>query len=168
LAAETALKLLGSSEIVISNRSDGIPCCLLAIILLVLAFGCSGKRQANYATLELVDAGGTITLDGEPLADAAVTFQDSSGRYSFGKTNDDGEYTLMYNSEQPGVTEGKKTVRVSTRHTVSEEGVPAEEEGSETHAPGVELVPVRYNANSELTVVVDADRRVYSFDLTTQ
>ena len=126
---------------------------------LVVAAGCSGRRVTDYADLDLAAVTGTVTLDGKPLAGASIFLEDANGRLSFGTTDASGAYRMMYNSEKPGVTKGKKTVRITTR------GGAFEERGGET-SDAEERVPARYNTRSALTVVVESDTHTFDFKLT--
>ncbi|MCA9054993.1 MAG: carboxypeptidase regulatory-like domain-containing protein, partial [Planctomycetaceae bacterium] len=122
-------------------------------------------------------AGGKITLDGRPLPNAVVTFEASDGTYSYAMTDSDGEYELQFDSEMEGVRPGPKTVRISTTRKLLGLNVA---EGDDPNATGEteqgkpkaiqkpqELVPTRYNEESELTVEVTPDEKTYNFDLTT-
>src|SRR4029079_1790179 len=87
----------------------------LTIVCVVTAtFGCDSGRRPHYASLGLVEVSGTIKLDGEPLPDVMVAFENPEDKtFSFGKTNAAGAYKLMFNSEKSGCTQGKKVVHVT-------------------------------------------------------
>ena len=143
-------------------------CCLL---LFAITIGCDSKPKANYGKLGLVAVGGRITLDGQPLATAVVTFEDTGdGTFSFGQTDSSGNYKLRLDSDMMGVKPGKKIVRISTSRKIL--GLNASEEageGSEGDAkpkPAKELVPDKYDKKSELTVDVTASNRTFNFELT--
>jgi hypothetical protein len=62
---------------------------LLCIFLLVLVAGCGGSTHGSVS--------GIVTMDGQPVANALVTFQPTGtdpGPGSYGRTNDKGEYSL--------------------------------------------------------------------------
>lgn len=122
----------------------------------------------NYRSVELVPASGTVTLDGQPLPNAVVTFEDAEGQFSYGLTDADGDYELQFDSAVSGVRPGPKTVRISTTRKIlglnTEEEEGGEESGAKAAAPK-ELVPEKYNRQSELTVEVTPDRTRYDFDL---
>jgi hypothetical protein len=142
---------------------------LLPIVGLLLLAGCSTGPRMDYSQVELVDATGTITLDGQPLAGAVVTFDGDDGTFSYGLTDSAGHYTLQFDSVKQGVKTGKKTVRISTTRKIL--GLNSDDEagggeGQKAKAPAaVERVPAKYNKNSELTVEVTPDRTEYDFDL---
>ena len=143
-------------------------CCLL---LFANTVGCDSKPKADYGKLGLVAVGGRITLDGQPLAKAVVTFEDAGdGTFSFGQTDSSGNYKLRLDTEMMGVKPGKKIVRISTtRKILGLNSSEAGDEGNEGDAkpePAKELVPDKYHKKSELTVDVTASNRAFNFELT--
>lgn len=122
--------------------------------------GCNGDRQPEYASLGLVDVCGKVTMDGAPLPNAKVAFENPEDKtYSVGKTDDSGAYRLMFNSEKSGCTPGKKIVRI-TPYMGSESDPDAE--------PSDAKIPARYGKKSELTADVDSSKRTFDFELKSQ
>lgn len=122
--------------------------------------GCNGDRQPEYASLGLVDVSGKVTMDGAPLPNAKVAFENPEDKtYSVGKTDDSGAYRLMFNSEKSGCTPGKKIVRI-TPYMGSESDPDAE--------PSDAKIPARYGKKSELTADVDSSKRTFDFELKSQ
>jgi hypothetical protein len=145
---------------------------------LVLLAGCGGAPQMDYSQVNLVSAGGVVTLDGQPLPAAVVTFESADGQFSYAMTDSAGNYELQFDSDQAGVTPGPKTVRISTTRKIlglnaedgAEAGEASEEEG-QTPSPSSsagERVPAKYNQQSELQVQVSPDRTEFNFDLTSK
>lgn len=140
-------------------------------LMLLITCGCSTVPATDYGKLGLVDVSGTITLDGQPLADAVVTFEDpASGQFSFGRTDSSGAYEMQLDSEMWGVVPGEKLVRISTTRKIlglnsDEEG--GSEEGEEGPAAprAEEAVPEKYNTKSELRVTVSESESTFDFDL---
>lgn len=137
--------------------------------------GCDTTPRMDYSSVGLVDAHGTVTLDGQPLPAAVVTFDSPEGTFSYGLTDAEGRYELQFDSDMQGVAPGPKTVRISTTRKIlglnsedeGEEGEVSEEEAATpTGGADQEKVPAKYNEKSELTVEVTADRTQYDFDLT--
>jgi len=120
----------------------------------------SGCASDGYSQLGLVPVTGVVTLDGKPLADAKVVFEDSELRQATGTTDAAGNYKLMYDSNTPGVTPGPKTVRITVAD-VQEEGGGA----AEGAAPAKETIPSRYNTRSELKADVSSSAKTFNFDL---
>ncbi|HVJ69838.1 MAG TPA: carboxypeptidase-like regulatory domain-containing protein [Caulifigura sp.] len=104
---------------------------------------------------------GTVTLDGKPLANATVVFSpEAGGRSSLGRTNDTGEYKLLFSGEKDGALVGSMRVRI----TVAEEYT----DSRDRSRMRPELVPAKYNENSELVVEVEPKDNVIDFDLKTK
>lgn len=145
----------------------------IALIALAgLLGGCSATNEIDYGKVKLVSVSGTITLDGQPLAGAVVSFDDpETGNFSFARTNSSGAYTLQFDSDVDGVTTGRKQVQISTVRSIlglrGEEG----EEVGEASTEGAnaeskkEQVPDCYNKKTKLTVEVTPDSSTFNFDL---
>jgi hypothetical protein len=81
--------------------------------LVVLGLGCGGGRK-------FVPVSGRVTLNGQPLANATVSFQPvapegalEAGPGSTGKTNEKGEFSLQVLTGQAGAVVGKHRVQIS-------------------------------------------------------
>jgi len=72
--------------------------------LILAAAGCGGPG--------LVNASGRLTYQGKPVPSTLVTFwpQEEGKRASTGVTDDDGNFTLSYSRQEPGVLVGQHTV----------------------------------------------------------
>ncbi len=145
-------------------------------MLAAVCIGCGVTPQTDYGKLGLVDVSGLITLDGRALPYAVVTFENpETGQFSYGQTDESGSYTLQLDSEMNGVVPGEKLVRISTTRKIlglnvgeGESNEEGEEEGDGD--PGesdssIELVPEKYNKNSELKVTVSDSKTEFNFDL---
>jgi hypothetical protein len=60
----------------------------------------------------LVPVSGTLTYKGKAVANAYVDFQPETGRPSWGLTNDQGQFTLEFDSKHKGAVAGKHKVSV--------------------------------------------------------
>lgn len=96
-----------------------LPACFAAI-----AAGC----QQDVAPVS-----GRVTIDGQPLPDAVVTFQPKPDRAagqplatgSVGRTDREGRYSLrLIQPDKPGAAVGQHTVTISTESGGSEEAPP--------------------------------------------
>ena len=138
-----------------------------------LAAGCDGRAvDTDYSVLGLVAVSGTVWLDGTPLAAAVVTFEAADRTYSWARTDADGRYVLMFNSEQPGVTPGQKTVRISLFGSLGESEAnieggqsPDDLAPGQSESPESEVVPDCYGSESGIVVEVTADSRTIDFHL---
>ncbi len=128
-----------------------------ALVVAVLT-GCGGGNTGTVT--------GTIQMDGQPLADATVTFypqvsEDAAGkagRMSVGITDASGKYELIYTRDIKGAEIGSHKVHIST---MVESGY------ADSSKP--ETVPKQYNAETELTAEVKAGANTIDFlDLTSE
>ena len=130
---------------------------ILGLLLVGLAVGCGGGSGDRPETGPVA---GKVTLDGQPLADATVTFSPDSGRPSSGVTNANGEYELDYTVDVKGAKVGSHKVSISTFKAGDAEG-----EGSESQAVP-EKVPPQYNRETTLTFEVKPEGHTdANFDL---
>lgn len=139
--------------------------------------GCNTAPQMDYSQVELVNVSGTVTLDGEPLPDAVITFESTeTGTFSYAKTDSSGGYTLQFDTVKNGCTPGTKVVQISTTRKIlglnsdDEEGGGEAEGGGEGESPdaaaaATEQVPACYNKESRLNVEVTSGSGTFNFDL---
>jgi hypothetical protein len=109
-----------------------------------LALGCASEKYAPVS--------GKVTLNGQPLANAVVSFQPiapegklDAGPGSTGKTNDKGEYTLQSMKGINGAMVGQHRVNISTQSATEGD---LDGRGRQRVA---ELIPDRYNRMTQLT-----------------
>ena len=124
--------------------------------------GCQKPAVPDYASLGLAEVSGTIRLDGKPLANANVIFESADETYSVGRTNANGHYKLMFNSEKSGVMTGEKVVRIQLGR------FPEDAEAEDAQAPSADdssELPSSYNKESQLKVTVVAGVQTFDFDL---
>lgn len=127
-----------------------LPVKLVGLLTALLAVGCSGEFQLAPVT-------GEVTLDGEPLVNAAVYFQPQRsgdkqivGPPSLGVTDESGRYSLKNTEQHNGAVVGKHVVSISTFESRMVD--PANSDRTEVVSK--ERVPKRYRAPSELTIEV--------------
>ena len=128
-------------------QSVGLVTC--AILLLALA-GCPGGGGEDLP--DLVPAGGTVTLDGEPLSGASVVFVPvgtTPGRGCSGLTDASGHFEIVADAENKGAPVGEfqvvinKWVMEDGSDFQSAEGLSPMEAGAE------ELLPPKYSSEAE-------------------
>lgn len=150
------------------NRLLGI----LAAVSLVCVAGC-GEGGPKLGTVT-----GTVTMDGQPLADALVTFMPvEPGPAATGTTDAAGKYQLLSGDRQ-GAVLGQHKVAVKSLKSGGEAwGKMSEEEYQKAAMGGrnasaydnatvVEPIPARYNANTELVKEVESGENVIDLELT--
>ena len=123
--------------------------CILMMVF-VLA-GCGGGDSGP----ELADVTGKVTLGGQPLANATVTFIPSGGdgTTASGTTGAEGDYELDYSLSKKGCQPGSYTVRITTA-VEDDDGNLSEEK-----------VPAKYNAETELKAEVKSGSNTVDFAL---
>ncbi|MBI82549.1 MAG: hypothetical protein CMJ81_05070 [Planctomycetaceae bacterium] len=84
---------------------------------------------------------GTVTLDGEPLANVVIELipTGGEGRNSFGRTDEKGDYQLEISRGRNGAWIGENKVLLSTAEVLEER----DEYGEDRYSP--ELIPEKYN-----------------------
>ncbi|WP_339746967.1 carboxypeptidase-like regulatory domain-containing protein [uncultured Rubinisphaera sp.] len=138
-----------------------------------IAPGCSGGPN------DLPDLGqvtGKVTLDGNPLAEALVTFtpvDTESGNTSSGTTDATGTYELHYSGENMGAIPGEHKVTIIVGEGATPtfpEGVDPDnlspQERQKYTAPAV--IPAKYNSESTLTETVKSGPNTINFELTSE
>lgn len=147
------------------NRRPSVsPAVALVTLTALLASGCGDKpMREGFARVY-----GTVTLDGQPLPNAQIAFDTDKGT-SYGRTNSNGEYVAEYSRGLSGAGKGEATVRISTSVVFPDEdttGLKYDDNLGDFRKP--ELVPPRYNDDSELTVEITDDGAPYDFHLETE
>lgn len=145
IAIQTVRSACGSTVV-----AAGIAAGLLA---LVAAFvGCGGPTGVATVT-------GTVTLNGQPLADAMVRFQPTSGGApSAGTTDSGGRYELRHTRSTLGAVTGSHAVSISTFRAARPDAEPPEPSRPEQ-------LPRKYNATTELTATVTPGGNTIDFQL---
>ena len=101
------------------------------LLCLVPLVGCAKSDRPPLGGVH-----GTVTLDGQPLAGAIVTFEPvEPGRGSMAMTDAQGKYELIYIRDDKGAKPGAHRVQITT---------------SNANAGKPELLPPRYNAQTTL------------------
>lgn len=122
-----------------------MPGVLIALIL----SGCGGNENLAYVT-------GKVTLDQQPLPNAFIVFSPmNGGTTSYGRTDAEGLYEMVFSDEEQGAWIGENRVEIST----------GDVDASGTGGGAREKVPAIYNQNSKLTANVVAGENQFNFDL---
>jgi hypothetical protein len=139
-------------------RSHSLAHSIAAFGVVALLAGCSESGP------ELLQARGTVTLDGKPVPNALVTFapKDGTGSPSNGLTDAAGQYTLRFNRDREGVLPGTHRVTIETAK-VSPDDVPAGQA-----VPEFVPLPKKYSQPGELTADVSESSEKHDFALTSK
>lgn len=105
--------------------------------------------------LKLGRVSGTVTLDGEPVPGAFITFTPQfPGRPSMAKSDEDGHYELQFNPSRWGALVGEHHVTISTEdRTADDRLIP-------------EVIPEKYRGENFIPVTVESGKQVHDFTLT--
>jgi len=125
---------------------------MAALLTLTLAVGCNSEKLPRLGRVS-----GTVTLDGQPVTDASITFEGAKEGEppSLGKTDATGKYELYYSRGHKGATIGEHAVQINTYQAASDENP----------TPKKETIPAKYNAKSELKQTVKGGTNKIDFDL---
>jgi hypothetical protein len=136
---------------------------ILSFFLIGTISGCGSALSAKYAELKLAAVTGTVTLDGQPLADAQIQFVLADGFFSYGVTNTNGYYQMQFDSTHAGVKSGNCIVKIWTTMTGPgfNQLLP-----NNFKKPDKEIIPIQYNHDSTLSVLVETGKsQSFDFDL---
>jgi hypothetical protein len=121
---------------------------------LALSIACAGCGGGDELPRQAVS--GTVTLDGQPLAQGVIQFRPSSSQEPVpaGAEIKDGTFTIP---RDQGPTPGNYRVFINSSGE-TKPLTPAETSGEKM--PGImpDLIPAKYNSKSTLTAKVEADK----------
>ena len=121
-------------------------------ILFLPFLGCSNDPAAAKVT-------GTVTLDGNPVPSAEITFVPEDGsRISQAMTNSEGKYELRFSASKTGAMIGTHKVTIRTGPS----------EKSDDPNAAKEIIPKKYHSESQLKETLKAGKNTVDFNLTTQ
>jgi hypothetical protein len=129
-----------------TNSLSSALCAFAGLLCLAPLVGCAKNDRPPLGGVH-----GTVTLDGQPLAGAIVTFEPvGPGRGSIAMTDAQGRYELIYIRNDKGAKVGAHRVQITT---------------SNANAGKPELLPPRYNAQTTLSADVKAGDNEINFAL---
>jgi hypothetical protein len=111
---------------------------------------------------QLATVSGTVTLDGKPVPQVNITFvpETQGGSPSFGSTDANGKYTLLFSQDRAGAMLGKHRVEIEAQEPeVGDDGEPI--------APAAEVVPipVKFSQPGALSAEVKSGNNTIDFPL---
>ncbi len=115
---------------------------VLGMVLAPLLAGCGGSDGPP-----LGEVTGRVTLDGKPLPGAVLTFiaQSAKGSPSYGGTDHEGRYTLMFTNTKTGAMVGDHVVEIETTKVSAAEAKELVAQGLPAPAPYVPI-PKKYGS----------------------
>jgi hypothetical protein len=89
-------------------RHSSLPQRVAAIVSLPLLLVLAGCDKGDYP--EMAKVTGTVTYKGKPVPNMMVNFMPTEGRPSWGKTDANGRFEMIYDSDYKGVKMGHHKV----------------------------------------------------------
>lgn len=141
---------------------------MMRALLVLFVFWIAGCGDGGP---KLMKAGGVVTYNGAPLAEADVVFvPDAGGQPSIGRTDKEGRFTLQ-TTGKPGAPLGDHKVSVTAVR--QKRAVPPGEAvgmtSEQIYANHETLIPVKYNnlisSGLSATVTDDPAKNEFSFEL---
>ncbi|HVJ84208.1 MAG TPA: hypothetical protein VM452_01120, partial [Caulifigura sp.] len=136
---------------------------LLSVIITPAFSGCGSDGPPLGAVT------GRVTLDGKPLSGAVLTFisQSEKGSPSYGGTDDQGRYSLMFTNTKSGAMVGEHLVEIETTKVSAAEAKELVAQGMAAPAPYV-AIPKKYRKSGALTAKVASGSNTIDFELTSK
>ncbi len=131
--------------------------CLLTLLIAIAGCGTDGPQLAEVS--------GVVTVDGKPVPNAVVTFIPTGGSTSYGKTDAQGKYTLMFTDTKYGAMIGKHSVELEVRRYSPSELAEMKAAGENVSTESV-AIPRKYKAAGALTAEVEEGSNTIDFKLT--
>ncbi|MCH9656210.1 MAG: carboxypeptidase-like regulatory domain-containing protein [Planctomycetes bacterium] len=137
---------------------------ITSVILCLTLSGCSGAEN-DQPDLGLVN--GVVTLDGQPLSGASISFLPDSGRTASARTDANGYYELTYIRDTLGCKLGQNKVVITTLIDNVEDDNALEGDDAVIKIKRVkETLPAKYNRKTELAAMVKPGENTFDFKLT--
>lgn len=125
---------------------------LIGVLLLTSALtGCSSKSGGNVVK-------GTVTLDGQPVATGKILFVAAD------QSSPSAEAQITSGQFEAMVAPGQKRIEIRSPKVTGKKKI-YNTPDSPTIDTVVELLPAKYNSNSELTMTVEGAEQEQNFDL---
>ena len=142
------------------------PCANVLLLIAVAVFGCG--KDPNLPDLHATS--GTVTLDGQPLDGAVVTFYptgNTRGTRAHGRTDAQGRYTLTSSKLGKGTPAGSYRVIVSKLTMPDGSPLPTGEDFDPMTTPFKETLPAFYSQRhaTKLTATVPEGGGEVDFEL---
>lgn len=112
----------------------------IGLPLLMALVGCGGGGD----TPEIARVTGTVTRNGKPVPNLMVNFMPDAGRPSWGQTDAEGHYEMVYDEDNKGVKLGSHKVYVISSQATIDGG--ASKKSRETAAAGSGISPAEMKA----------------------
>jgi hypothetical protein len=139
-------------------RRKSLPGLLISMALVTLGMGCGRTNGPPLGTVT-----GTVTLNGEPVPGVNVIFiPENKGSPSYGGTDEDGVYRLMFNRNRAGAELGKHNVLIESPQPETDDS------GNPITSTVTVPIPQKYQQQGVLSAEVDPGRNEFDFELDTK
>jgi hypothetical protein len=121
-----------------------------AFVTLPILFTVVGCSKGDYP--EMARVTGTVTYKGKPVPNMMVNFMPSEGRPSWGKTDANGQYEMVYDTDYKGVKIGHHKVYLTTPASTIDGGTSKASKKALAAAAGLtqeEMLDIRSKYGSE-------------------
>jgi hypothetical protein len=106
---------------------------------------------------------GSVTLDGQPLAEGTISLIPKGGGASFGAEIKNGKYSLT-GLQQKKILPGTYRVEINSFKKTGKT-IPNKSDAGTSIEETVQLIPTRYNSKSELTTEITSGSNTGNFEL---
>ncbi|MHC2068709.1 carboxypeptidase-like regulatory domain-containing protein [Bremerella sp. T1] len=131
---------------------------VLILLAASVAIGCGTSNMPDIGQVH-----GKVTLNGEPVEGAMVSFEPvEGGRTGWAMTDANGEYALKYSGNAKGTRTGENLVRITSAKSATRD-----DRGRVVEAAVKEKFPPQYNSESTQTVTVEGGSNEFNFAVTT-
>ena len=170
---ETASSLINKSQLLRQIKIESGPTMdkqikkimLITSVAFCLTLSGCGGAENDQPDLGLVK--GVVTLEGQPLSGASISFLPDSGRTASARTDANGNYELIYIRDTPGCKLGQNKVIITTLNDNAEDDNALEGDDAVIKVERVkETLPAKYNRKTELVAMVKPGENTFDFKLT--
>lgn len=131
----------------------------IALVAFVLLIAGCGDGGPPLAVVE-----GTVTVDDKPVVMATLTFVPENGSPSYGQTDKDGKYSLMFTDTKYGAMLGNHTVSIEGAKLSKGEIEELKAQGADVPSADV-AIPRQYLKPGALIAVVERGKNTIDFKL---
>ena len=138
-------------------------CTIVILVLLLSSSGCVPSDELGRHPIS-----GKVTFDGKPLDDGYILFRVTGEGTSAGATIANGSFDvpakngISYGQYQVEITSEQKTAQTVERDPADW----GDQAAGQVEHVVQQIIPDRYNANSELKLIVDGPPEPQNYDLT--
>ena len=105
----------------------------LILPLSLFLAGCGGADGPDLGTVT-----GKVTLDGQPVSRAVITFTPEKGPPSYGGSNAEGQYRVFFTADKTGAVIGRHSV------TIEQGNVSTDDNGKPLPDQNITKIPKKY------------------------